>query len=133
MNSAALMIQGRQRQRKAKAELKKQAELKKKHKLQEASQRDDLREYVPRILNETLFNLLREAMETPLNDRAMSDLSAQLEMVEERMASGEGDEALDEDEAYELREKIDRLLQLPRFDLNMKPKTYVKSLEEEKI
>ncbi|GMH93769.1 hypothetical protein TL16_g12719, partial [Triparma laevis f. inornata] len=126
MNSAALMIQGRQRQRKAKAELRKQAEIKKKHKLEEASQREDLREFVPRILNETLFNLLREAMETPLNDSMLLVLEEQMENLRAREMEGE---EVDEDEVYELKQKVERLMSMPRFDLNLKPKTFVRSLD----
>lgn len=111
MNSAALMIQGRQRQRKAKAELRKQAEIKKKHKLEEASQREDLREFVPRILNETLFNLLREAMETPLNDSMLLVLEEQMENLRAREMEGE---EVDEDEVYELKQKVERLMSMTR-------------------
>ena len=121
MNSAALMIQGKARQRKARQELRKQARIKKKHKLEAASQNEELREFVPRILNETLFNLLREAMETPLNEALIQKLEAKLKGIAE--------EEYDEDEVLELEEDIDRLNRMPKFDLNLKPKTFVKIIE----
>jgi len=63
MDRAALMIQGRSRQRKAKREMQKAMVEKTKHKIGTSLHDEDLRESVPRVLNETIFNLLRAAME----------------------------------------------------------------------
>jgi len=63
MDRAALMIQGKSRQRKAKRDLAKAKREKTAWKIKESIQDEDLRDSVPRVLNETIFNLLREAME----------------------------------------------------------------------
>ena len=157
MSSAALMIQGRARQRNAKRDLAKAAEAKRKAKLGEASLSEDLRSMVPRILNETIFNLLREALETPICDRQLEKLERQLEEQEKLAAEGSGEGAraawgtdtlgetgrttkkggkgavfveeetaiLDEDELAEIEMKIEDLKRMPRFDLNLQPKTFV--------
>ncbi len=159
MNSAAMLIQGKARQRKARADLRKQAEVKMRHKLAVANQDEDLRQYVPKILNETLFNLLREAMETPLNDSKIEDLERKLKEQDEINGGGLDEvmavlsadtridtakssrrgtasstlhpKVLDEDELAEIEDELDALRAMPKFDLNLKPKTFVKSLEEE--
>ena len=126
MNSAALMIQGKARQRKARQEMRRQAAIKKKHKLNEASQNEELRDFVPRIMEESLFNLLREAMETPLNDIAVVNLEDKLKTLMEQV----DDHPDIENEILLAEDEKERIGMLPRFDLNLKPKTFVRNVEE---
>ena len=108
-------------------------------------------------MNETIFNLLREALETPICDRQLEKLERQLEEQEKLAAEGSGEGAraawgtdtlgetgrttkkggkgavfveeetaiLDEDELAEIEMKIEDLKRMPRFDLNLQPKTFV--------
>jgi hypothetical protein len=168
MNSAALMIQGRARQRKAKQEMARAAEAKRQIKLGEAALSEDLRSMVPQIMNETVFNLLREALETPVCDALVEKLQKQLDDNEYLLMGGGGEakaawdtaggmatttptamqetgakktkgkkgvekepevEPLDEDEIADIEDKIEDLMNLPRFDLNLRPKTFVRAGE----
>ncbi|GMH46654.1 hypothetical protein TrRE_jg2980 [Triparma retinervis] len=127
MTSAAMMIQGKARQRKARLEMRKQALVKKRHKLNEASQDEELREFVPRIMEESVFNLMREAMETPLNDAAIAVLEQKLKILHAR----DPDEDPDiENEILMAEDEKEGIGLIPRFDLNLKPRTFVKIDEE---
>ena len=135
MDGAALMIQSRSRQRKAKQDLAKAAEIKRQAKLAEAALSEDLRSAAPIILGETVFNLLREALETPVCDREVASLEKELEEQENLQNllenggwggdAGEEKEGMEEEEVEELRERLEELKRRPRFDLNLRPKTYV--------
>jgi hypothetical protein len=154
------MIQGRQRQRKAKAEIARAAAEKKKHKFMQAFQDEDGRAIAPRILDETCFNLLREAMATDVNDALIKKLESGIAEHETKLASEVNElktlrsSDLSEEQGKKLKQKIAHRIsnlnelietreekiaefkyqlelakQHTRYDLNVRPRTFVRIVE----
>ena len=165
MDKAALMIQSRSRQRKARQDLHAAAEKKKKYMSGEARLSEELRAMVPTILEETVYNLLREAIATDVQDEEVRKLENNLIDLEAKVDHDlrhydEIENHVDDEETTdkkklaekkreskkratqlmllkdtidtrrvkveEMTESLSEMKMQSRFDLNLKPKTFVR-------